>query len=86
MGIEKSGIPLNAALAAELSEHKRQQKLTFEQIAAGTGISLRQVKRIFNDERSMDTLELEKVSRRLGKSSSSILAGALARLEEHDGI
>lgn len=77
---------MNAALAAELTDWKKDKRLTFEALNEMTGISIRSLKRIFNDERVMDTDQIIEVSRALGVPASQIVANALARLEKHDGI
>lgn len=86
MAFEKSGNPMNAALAAELTDWKKDKRLTFEALNELTGISVRTLKRIFNDERVMDTDQIIEVSRALGVLPSQVVANALARLEKHDGI
>lgn len=77
---------MNAALAAELTDWKKDQRLTFETLNEMTGISIRTLKRIFNDERVMDTDQIIVLSRALGVLPSQVVGNALARLEKHDGI
>lgn len=77
---------MNAAVAAELTDRKAVAGLTYTQISELSGVSLRQVKRIFNDERAADIGELERVSRALGVSMHSVMSGALARLEKGERI
>jgi transcriptional regulator with XRE-family HTH domain len=86
MGIDKSGIPLNAAIAVVLTRHRKDLRLTYEILVGMTGIPLRTLKRIFTDERPMDTAQLEKVSRALGVTMSQVVSEALAELEKHDRI
>lgn len=85
MGTEKSGNQLNGFLAEVLRECKGK-RYTFEQLAPLTGMSVRQLKRVLNDERVMNTDDMEAISRALGVSQGDILREALARLEKHDGI
>lgn len=82
MGIEQSGNELNAAFARILRRHKADQRLTYDQIAERTGLSPRQVKRIFNDERVMDTDELVKSAAALKVTVSEIVNEAI-KLVEH---
>lgn len=86
MGTEKSGNLLNGFLAQVLREHKANQRFTFEQLSALSGMSIRQLKRVINDERVMNTDDMEAISRALGVSQAAVVREALTRMEKHDGI
>lgn len=83
---ERSGIPLNEAIAAVLTDRKKELGLSYDDLVRSTGLPSRTLYRIFLDERPIDTRQLEIVSGALQISQSKIVADALARLEKHDGI
>lgn len=84
MGIESSGNVLNAALSEVLRNLKEKQGLTFPQLAAKTGISVRQLKRVINDERAMSSDDIVKCCAALGVSFTDVLNEAV-KLLEHRG-
>lgn len=77
MGKEQSGNELNAAFATILRRRKTDERMTFAQLSERTGLSERQVKRVFNDERVMDTDELVKCAAALRITVTEIVNEAV---------
>jgi transcriptional regulator with XRE-family HTH domain len=82
MGKESSGNELNAACAKVLRDRKERQGLTFPQLAERTGISVRQLKRVINDERAMTTDDMVRCAAALGVSLTEVFSVAIKLMEQ----
>jgi len=75
--------PLDLAVSALLKARQKAGTATYEQIAAETGIGLRTLKRIFNDERRPPTVgELHAIAKALGTTALDVASEAEGVVED----
>ena len=73
--------PYNSSIAAIMRARKAELRLTFEELEAGSGINLRTLKRLINDQRPILMGNFVKLAAALKLDPAAVVQSAADRVE-----